>query len=49
MTYTKSCETCGGQGILLFFIDSTDDVANIEYESCEDCDGKGEIWIEEND
>lgn len=49
MTYTKYCETCEGQGHIVIFIDSTDDLANIEYELCEDCDGKGEVWVEEND
>lgn len=48
MNYTKCCETCFGEGQIVIFIDTTDNL-NIEYERCEDCNGKGKIWVEEDD
>lgn len=49
MTYTKCCETCFGEGQIVIFIDRTDSLANVEYELCEDCDGKGEVWVKEKE
>ena len=49
MKHLETCDTCMGEGYIAIFLEPTTSYETIEYETCEDCDGKGEVWIEEND